>query len=99
MSKSGQISNRTRRRHPLEFKQEALALAARVGVRKAASQLGLAESQLYGWRAKVWGEQSQGEREQHLATENARLKRALSEAQEEAAILKKAAVYFAKGSR
>lgn len=99
MSKSKQSVKPVRRRHTAEFKQEALALAARIGVSKAALELGLAESQLYGWRSKGRAELTQSEREQQLATENARLKRQLAEKAEEVAILKKAAVYFAKESK
>lgn len=96
MSKSKVTEKKTRRRYTLEYKQEALALAARVGVSEAARQLGLAETQLYQWRAKGREQLSQSDREQQVLAENARLKRELAEAKEEAAILKKAAVYFAK---
>lgn len=99
MSKS-KISNKVaRQRYSDEYKREALNLADRVGVAKAATQLGLAGSQLYNWRAKAQGKVSQGDRERQVLTENARLKRKLAEREEEVAILKKAAVYFAKESR
>lgn len=93
-TKSGKKTSRNR--YSDEYKREALNLADRVGVPKAAEQLGLPASQLYGWRSKSHQRQSQGDREQQLAAENVRLKRELAEAREEAAILKKAAVYFAK---
>lgn len=96
MSKSKAVTKQTRRRYTQAYKQEALALAARVGVAKAAAQLGLAESQLYTWRAKGREQLSQSEREQQVLTENARLKRQLAEREEEVAILKKATAYFAK---
>lgn len=86
----------TRKRHGEEFKAEALALAQKIGVAEAAAQLGLHESQLYGWRAKVRQNQGRSAEEQRLAAENARLKRELAEKAEELAILKKAATYFAK---
>ena len=92
-SKSGKA---TRKRYSLEFKTEALALAERVGVGEAAKQLGLHESQLYGWRVKARAQRSQSDTERQLATENARLKRQVAEQAEELAILKKAAAYFAK---
>jgi transposase len=88
-----------RRQYTDEYKREALGLAERVGVAKAASQLGIAESQLYNWRAKARSQLSQGDREQQQVVEIARLKRQLSEREEENAILKKAAQYFAKESR
>ena len=59
-------------------------------------ELGLQPSQLNQWRAKVQQKKNSSEREQSLADENARLKRQLAEMSEEMAIIKKAAVYFAK---
>lgn len=85
-----------RTRHSQTYKDEALALAERIGVSKAAEQLGLHASQLYGWRSKQQQSQTSCEREQSLADENARLKRLLSEQAEDLAIVKKAAAYFAK---
>jgi len=78
------------------YRQEALALADRIGVAAAARELDIHASQLYQWRSKAQLQQDTSEREQSLAEENARLKRQLAEANEELAITKKAAVYFAK---
>lgn len=86
----------TRKRHSPQYKQEALALAERVGVPSAAKQLGINETQLYSWPSKERQQKERGETEQQLALENARLKRQLAEQAEELAILKKAAAYFAK---
>ena len=86
----------TRRRCSPEFKAEALGLAEQVGVVGAAKQLGLQASQLYAWRKKAMYEASRSETEKGLAIENARLKRQLAKKEEELAILKKAAAYFAK---
>jgi transposase len=103
MSKASKTMNKpikpSRRRHTAEFKQEALALAARIGIAKAATQLGIAESQLYYWRTKGREQMTQTEREQQQATEVVRLKRELAEHKEELAILKKAMGYFARESR
>ncbi|SER18510.1 transposase [Azotobacter beijerinckii] len=78
----------TRTRHSQAYKDEALALAERIGVSQAAEQLGLQPSQLYGWRSKQQQNQAGSEREQLLADENARLKRLLAEQAEELAIVK-----------
>ena len=94
--KKAEPQKKTRNRYSQQFKDEALALAERVGVAGAAKQLGLNENQLYNWRGKHRRIQSQSETEQQLAAENARLKRQLAEQAEELAILKKAAAYFAK---
>lgn len=88
-----------RKQYSPEFRKEALALAEKVGVAKAAKELGLHDSQLYGWRTKARARQDQSEREQSQAAEIARLKRKLAEQEEELAIVKKAATYFAKSLR
>jgi transposase len=99
IKQSAKSVRKSNRRHAPEFKQEALALASRVGVAAAAKQLDLAESQLYSWRQQIKSQLSSSEREQQVATENARLKRQLADQTEELAILKKAAAYFAKNVR
>jgi len=86
----------TRRQHSPEFRQEALALAENIGIPKAAKELGLHDSQLYGWRSKAKAKRDQSGLEQSQAAEIARLKRQLAEQEEELAIVKKAATYFAK---
>jgi len=96
MTRQAKQDKTSRKRYSAEYKAEALALAARVGVTAAAQQLGLQESQLYAWRGKAKREQDRSETERQLAVENARLKRQLAEQAEELAILKKAAAYFAK---
>jgi transposase len=94
--KKPETQGKSRKRYSQEFKNEALALAERVGVPGAANQLGLHETQLYTWRGKSRLLKAQGETEQQLAAENVRLKRQLAEQAEELAILKKAAAYFAR---
>ena len=92
-----QASKKTsRNRYPQEFRDEALALADKVGVSKAAKELGLHDSQLYGWRAKARAEADRSQVERDQAAEIACLKRKLAEQAEELAIVKKAATYFAK---
>lgn len=59
-------------------------------------QLGLHKSQLYQWRKAAEHAQTVSEREASLALKNGRLKRELADVQEELAIAKKAATYFAK---
>ncbi len=93
MARPVPLMKQIRTRHSQAYKDEALALAERIGVSKA---LGLHASQLYGWRSKKQQAQTGSEREQSLADENARLKRLLAEQAEELAIVKKAAAYFAK---
>lgn len=96
MKKQRTQSKPSRKRYSPEYKVEALALAEKVGVAETAKQLGLHETQLYNWRVKARLLQTQSAVEQQLATENVRLKRQLAQQAEELAIVKKAAVYFAK---
>ncbi len=80
----------------MAFKEEALSLSDTVGVREAADQLGLHESQLYDWRRKLRKQSDKTQAEHDQSIEVARLKRQLAEQAEELAIVKKAATYFAK---
>ncbi len=96
MTRRKTVIKKTRRRHPLAFKEEALSLSNTVGVREAAHQLGLHESQLYDWRRKLHKQSVKNQIERDQSIEIARLKRQLAEQAEELAIVKKAATYFAK---
>jgi transposase len=96
MTKTATDLKKTRTQYSQSYKDDALALAERIGFAKAATQLGVQESQLYYWKNKLRQQQTSSEREQLLADENARLKRLLAEQAEELAIVKKAAAYFAK---
>ena len=81
-----------RQRYSCEYKSEALALAAQVGVSEAQA-CDVAVVQL---RAKAEASRERLEVEQTLAADNARLKRLLAEEEQEIALLKKASAYFAK---
>ena len=96
MKKTSKAPVKARQRYSASYKSEALALAERIGVSAAAKQLGIHESQLYGWRSKAQANESRSDVEQQQATEITRLKRQLAEREEELAIVKKAAAYFAK---
>ena len=96
MTRRIQAKKTIRKRYSKEFKDEALALAERLGVPAAAKELGLHESQLYGWRVKARADRDQSETERNQAVEIVRLKRKVADQAEELAIVKKAAAYFAK---
>lgn len=99
MTRKRTTNKQARKRYSDDFKSEALALADRVGVSHAASDLGVHESQLYNWRSKANRANCQGEIEDKQAAEIARLKRQLADQAEELAILKKASAYFAKNQK
>ena len=92
-------TKKIRKIHTQEFKQEAVNLSAKQGVARAAKELGIYESQIYDWRAKLAKKASSSQREADLAAEVAKLKRQLAEQAEDLAILKKAATYFAKNQK
>lgn len=92
-------NKKNRKLHTTEFKQEAVQLANKIGVSAAAKELGLYGSQIYAWRSKVQKQATTSQREAALAAEVAKLKRQLAEQQEDLAILKKAATYFAKNQK
>lgn len=64
MARQASPMKQPRTRHSQAYKDEALALAERIGVSKAAEQLGLHPSQLYGWRSRKQQAQTSSEREQ-----------------------------------
>ena len=86
MARQPSFMKKTYTRHSQAYKDEALALADRIGVSKAAEHLGLHASQIYGWRSKQQQLRNSSERELSLAEENARLKRQLAEQAEELAM-------------
>lgn len=95
-SKTKTVVKQVRARYSAEFKQQALARAAKDGVATAAKDLGLAESQLYAWRSKATRVGQTSDEQRLQQSEHARLKREVSRLEEENAFLKKAAAYFAK---
>ncbi|EFV5118845.1 transposase [Salmonella enterica] len=79
MTKPISTIKKIRKQYTPEFLQETLKLAERISVAAAARELRLYESQLYNWRSKQQQQLSSSDRENELATENARLKRQLAE--------------------
>ena len=90
-------NQKQRRRYTPEFKDEAIKLAKLKGVPTAAMELGINDSQLYGWRLKA--KANGHEQASELTAEVARLKRRVAEQDEELAILKKASTYFARNKK
>ncbi|CAA0102843.1 Uncharacterised protein [BD1-7 clade bacterium] len=81
--------NQPHKRYKDEFKAEVLLLAEKIGVTKAADQLGLYGSQIYQWRATTEKRSNTREHESSLATENARLKREKADLEKEVEFLKR----------
>ena len=89
----------TRKKYSSQFKDQALERAERDGVKQTAKDLGLAEAQLYSWRAKQKKYGQPLEEQQIQQSELARLKRDVLRLSEENAFLKKSAAYFAKDTK
>ena len=97
--KANQNEKKSRNKYSAEFKEQALKRADKDGVRTAARDLGLAESQIYSWRQRHRLEAMTSEEQKLQHAELARLKRELARVEEENQFLKKATAYFAKQSR
>ncbi len=96
------------RQYTLEFKIEAVRLAESIGGNQAAKRLGIPDSSVWNWirlsrAGKLKGADPSAvpvrRAPTELEAENARLRRELANAKLDLEIVKKAAVYFAKGSR
>lgn len=99
MNKSKTKPEMSRKKYSPQFKDQALAHAEKQGVAQTAKDLGLSESMLYSWRAAQRHGGQPLESQKLQQAEMARLRREISQLQEEARFLKKAAAYFAKESR
>ncbi len=90
----------TRRRYTLEFKEQAVQrVLSGHGVAAVARDLGISDSLIHNWLARHRQQTGAGAVQAEQATEITRLKRLLAQREEEVAILKKAAAYFARESR
>ena len=88
-----------RQKYTAQFKEQALELAKRDGVPKAAKDLGVPSAMLYSWKAKQKMTGQPFEYQRLKEAELAKLKRDVARLQEENDFLKKAAAYFAKESK
>ena len=103
MSKRGPMRYR---RYTDEFKKEAVGLAESVGGTEAAKRLGIPEGSLRNWidrsrlgKLEVPKRSAVKRTMAEVEAENDRLRRELESTQLDLEIVKKAAAYFAKGSR
>lgn len=90
----------SRRRYTAEFKEQAVKrVLSGHPVAAVARELGVGDSLIHNWLARHRQQAGAGALQAEQAAENARLKRLLVQREEEVAILKKAAAYFARESR
>lgn len=104
----GRKENVPNRQYTLEFKIEAVRLAESIGGNQAAKRLGIPDSSVWNWiRLSRAGKLKAADPSAapirraptELEAENARLRRELADAKLDVEVLKKAAAFFAKGSR
>jgi transposase len=92
----------SRRHFDAAFKQEAVALGKRIGIRQAAKDLGVGESNLRNWTNAMASHGSQAfaplSQRTDVDSEMRRLREEVRVLRMERDILKKAAAYFAKES-
>ena len=79
-----------------QFKEQALERAKKDGISKAAKDLGISPSVLYGWRKKLEQTGIPFEDQMIQSAEFSRMKREIAQLIDENNFLKKAAAYFAK---
>ena len=90
----------SRRRYTAEFKEQAVKrVLSGHPVAVVARELGVGESLIHNWLARHRQQTGAGAAQAEQAAEIAKLKRLLAQREEEVAILKKAAAYFARESR
>jgi len=100
----GRATDIPHRAYTAEFKSEAVKLADEVGVAEAARRLDMPTSSIRNWmkpeaRSKVNGEASKRQPVSEVQAELTRLRREVGSLKVDNEILRKAAAYFAKGSR
>lgn len=104
----GRKENVPNRQYTLEFKIEAVRLAESIGGNQAAKRLGIPDSSVWNWiRLSRAGQLKAADPSAvpirrvptELEAENARLRRELADAKLDVEVLKKAAAFFARGSR
>jgi len=85
------------RRYTLEFKQQAVELAKRIGTSPAARQLGVPVQSLHSWKTKA-NEQGliSNAKKVDLDAENRQLRKEVEELKKVNQILKKAAAFFSQ---
>lgn len=97
------MSKQVRAQYTLEFKQEAVRLVrSGQSIATASGSLGIAEQTLRNWLKADDAGKLNGSGTKQVNAEQmeiARLRKELAEARMERDILKKAAAYFARGSR
>ena len=100
----GRATDIPHRVYTAEFKTEAVKLADEVGIAEAAKRLDMPTSSIRNWmtpeaRSRLSGDGSKRQPVSEAQAEITRLRREVASLKVDNEILRKAAAYFAKGSR
>ena len=100
----GKLTDIPHRVYTQEFKVEAVKLAEEVGVAETARRLDMPVSSIRNWmtpagRSRLQGDQGRRAPVSETQAEMTRLRREVASLKVDNEILRKAAAYFAKGSR
>lgn len=90
------MSKKAKRHFTSEFKQQASDLASRIGVNRAARQLGINVSNVQRWKSKGVGRPKVRAEDLNLQEENRRLQKEVDELRKVNMILKRAAAFFSQ---
>lgn len=90
------MGKRNVRQYTPEFKEQAVELANRIGMTKAAAQLGVHVSNIHGWKSKKKDGLKKPSEAASLEEENRRLRKEVDELKKVNQILKRAAAFFSQ---
>jgi len=91
------MGKKTNRQYTPEFKQQAAELAIRIGVGRAAEQLGVCVANVQRWKSDAKEGKPQSKKiEGNLVDENRRLQKENDELKKVNQILKRAAAFFSQ---
>jgi transposase len=82
--------------YTLEFKQQAVSLAERLGLNRAAKELGVSRGSIKSWKDKQQKDQPKAAKEINLEEENRRLQKENEELKKINYILRRAAAVFSQ---
>ena len=90
------MSKGTKRHYTPEYKQQAVDLASRIGISRAARQLGISSSSLHHWKSKGARVSNAPAEDLDVQEQNRRLQRENDELKKVNMILKRAAAFFSQ---
>lgn len=90
------MGKRTRPSYTLEFKRQAVNLAGRLGLNRAAKELGVSQGSIRTWKENQKKDEPKAAKEINLEEENRRLQKENEELKKVNYILRRAAAVFSQ---